>query len=64
MCEGPSPEQSKGLQPMGMTDAGAGEQCTEEGVAERYCYGLITAPHSPLPCVTTAIILETVNFLQ
>lgn len=41
----------EGLQPLGRTHAGAGEQCEEEEAGERNCYGLIATPipHPPVP---------------
>ena len=34
----------EGLQPVGRTHTGVGEECKEEGAAERSCYGLTPAP--------------------
>lgn len=34
----------EGLSPTGGSHAGAGEECRDEGAAERSCYGLTAAP--------------------
>lgn len=54
-CGEPSMEKIylEGLQPIERSHAETGGKCeVEEGAAERNCYGLITTPHSPSPCVT------------
>jgi len=44
-----------GLQPMGRTNHGAGENSEGEGVAEWSCYELTTSPPSPSLCATQGV---------
>ena len=57
VCGGLTLEQvyPEGLQPVERTDAGVGEKCEVEGVAERSCYILTATPQCPSPCTAWGV---------